>query len=380
MSSSPRNIPLLDLRAQHSTIREEILAELVPLIDSQRFIMGPAVGEFECALAGYCNAKYAIGCASGSEALLLAWMALGIGPGDKIITAPYSFFASAGSISRIGAEPLFVDIDPHTFNLDPNQLEDVLKRERNVWAIQPVHLFGACADMDPILALARQYGAVVVEDAAQAIGAEYKGQRCGAIGTIGCFSFYPGKNLGGYGDSGALTTNDPEIADALYKLRVHGGTNKYFHEMVGINSRIDTLQAAVLQVKMRHLDQWTAARQHNAATYQRLLANAPIQLPTAALYQTRHVWNQFTIQADRRDELKAHLATHGIGTEIYYPLPLHLQECFADLGYQPGQMPISESVANRALSLPVYPELSPEDLTYVAEAVLNFYSEPLSAS
>lgn len=379
MSSNKRQVPLLDLRAQHATIREEILAELVPLIDSQRFIMGPAVGEFECALAGYCNAKYAIGCASGSEALLLAWMALGIGPGDKIITTPYSFFASAGSISRIGAEPVFVDIDPHTFNLDPNQLEDVLKRERNVWAIQPVHLFGACADMDPILALARQYGAVVVEDAAQAIGAEYKGQRCGAIGTIGCFSFYPGKNLGGYGDSGALTTNDPEIADALYKLRVHGGTNKYFHEMVGINSRIDTLQAAVLQVKMRHLDQWTAARQHNAATYQRLLANAPIQIPKAAPYQTRHVWNQFTILADRRDELKAHLAAHGIGTEIYYPLPLHLQECFADLGYEAGQMPVSESVASRALSLPVYPELSPEDLAYVADAVLAFYSEPLSA-
>jgi dTDP-4-amino-4,6-dideoxygalactose transaminase len=372
-----RHVPLLDLAAQHAPIREEILAELIPLIDSQRFIMGPAVGELECKIAGYTESKFAIGCASGSDALLLAWMALELGPGDKVITTPYSFFATAGSLARIGVEPVFVDIDPVTFNMDPNQVEDAFHRHQDIWAIQPVHLFGGCADMDPLLELGQKHGAVVVEDAAQAIGAEYKGRRCGAIGAMGCFSFYPGKNLGAYGDAGIVTTNDPELAGLLAKLRLHGGRDKYYHELVGINSRIDTLQAAVLKVKMGHLDAWTLRRQENAARYLKLFSalDLPIQLPVIAPYQTRHVFNQFTIQCERRDELKAHLTARGVGSEIYYPLPLHLQECFADLGYAAGDLPVSERLAQRALSLPVYPELSEEDQDYVVSVVAEFYKD-----
>jgi dTDP-4-amino-4,6-dideoxygalactose transaminase len=372
-----RHVPLLDLAAQHAPIREEILAELIPLIDSQRFIMGPAVGELECKIAGYTQSKFAIGCASGSDALLLAWMALELGPGDKVITTPYSFFATAGSLARIGVDPVFVDIDPVTFNMDPNQVEDAFHRHQDIWAIQPVHLFGGCADMDPLLELGQKHGAVVVEDAAQAIGAEYKGRRCGAIGAMGCFSFYPGKNLGAYGDAGIVTTNDPELAGLLAKLRLHGGRDKYYHELVGINSRIDTLQAAVLKVKMGHLDAWTLRRQENAARYLKLFSalDLPIQLPVIAPYQTRHVFNQFTIQCERRDELKAHLTARGVGSEIYYPLPLHLQECFADLGYAAGDLPVSERLAQRALSLPVYPELSEEDQNYVVSVVAEFYKD-----
>jgi dTDP-4-amino-4,6-dideoxygalactose transaminase len=371
--ASTRQVPLLDLVAQHATIRDEILAELIPLIDSQRFIMGPAVGELEAALAAYLRVPHAIGCANGSDALLLAWMALDIQPGDEIVTTPFSFFATAGSISRVGAIPVFVDIEENTFNLDANQLEDTLKRHKRVKAIQPVHLFGGSADMDPIMHIAGEHGLAVVEDAAQAIGAEYKGRRCGGIGTIGCFSFYPGKNLGAYGEAGLVTTTDDKLADKLRKLRTHGGANKYFHELIGINGRIDTLQAAVLKVKLKHLDKWTEARQHNAALYREIF-KAPVSLPQVQPYQTRHVCNQFTILAGRRDELKAHLASAGIGSEIYYPLPLHLQECYRHLGYREGAFPVSESCARRALSLPVYPELQEEDLRYVAGQVAAFYS------
>lgn len=376
MTTTTRRVPLLDLGAQHASIREEILAELIPVIDSQRFIMGPDVGELECKIAGYTQSKYAISCASGSDALLLAWMALELGPGDKVITTPYSFFATAGSLARLGVEPVFVDIDPVTFNIDPNQVEDALKAHAGVWAIQPVHLFGACADMDPLLALGQKYGAVVVEDAAQAIGAEYKGRRCGSIGAMGCFSFYPGKNLGGYGDGGIITTNDPDLAEILTKLRQHGGHDRYFHDVVGINSRLDTLQATVLKVKLRHLDVWTAKRQENAARYLSLFAktDAPVALPVIATYQTRHIFNQFTILCPRRDELKTCLAANGIGSEIYYPLPLHLQQCFDDLGYQAGDLPVSEGMARSALCLPIYPELSADDQAYVVDMIAAFYS------
>lgn len=375
MTTPTRRVPLLDLGAQHAPIRDEILAELIPLIDSQRFIMGPDVGELECKIAGYTQSKYAIACASGSDALLLAWMALELGPGDKVITTPYSFFATAGSLARIGVEPIFVDIDPVTFNIDSNQVEDALKRHTGVWAIQPVHLFGASADMDPLLSLGLRYGAVVVEDAAQAIGAEYKGRRCGAIGAMGCFSFYPGKNLGAYGDGGMVTTNDPTLAELLARLRLHGGRERYFHEFVGINSRLDTLQATVLKVKLRHLDAWTAKRQQNAATYMRLFAktDAPVVLPVIAPYQTRHVFNQFTILCPRRDELKAHLTANGVGCEIYYPLPLHLQQCFEELGYKAGDLPVSERVSEGALSLPIYPELTEDDQRYVVDTIDAFY-------
>jgi dTDP-4-amino-4,6-dideoxygalactose transaminase len=375
MKTAERHVPLLDLAAQHTPIREEILAELIPLIDSQRFIMGPAVGELECAIAGYTQSRFAVSCASGSDALLLAWMALELGPGDKVITTPFSFFATAGSLARIGVEPVFVDIDPQTFNLDPNQVEDAFRRHRNVWAIQPVHLFGGCADMDPLIEIAQRHGAVVVEDAAQAIGAEYKGRRCGAIGAMGCFSFYPGKNLGAYGDGGIITTNDPELAALLAKLRLHGGRDRYYHELVGINSRLDTLQAAVLKVKLRHLDAWTEARQRNAARYTAWFneRQTPVTPPLIAPYQTRHVFNQYTLQCERRDELKAYLAQRGVGSEVYYPLPLHLQECFAGLGYQPGDLPVSEQLAHRVLSLPVYPELSAGDQAYVVDCIGEFY-------
>lgn len=370
---SSRQVPLLDLVAQHATLREEMLAELIPLIDSQRFIMGPAVGELESALADYCQVPHAIGCANGSDALLLAWMALDIQPGDEIITTPFSFFATAGSISRMGAVPVFVDIEDATFNIDANQLEDACKKHKRVKAIQPVHLYGGSADMDPILSLAERHGVAVVEDAAQAIGAEYKGQRCGGIGTIGCFSFYPGKNLGAYGEAGLVTTKDKALAERIRKLRTHGGSNKYFHEFIGMNSRIDTLQAAVLKVKLKYLDTWTEARQRNAALYRQLI-QAPVALPQVQPYQTRHVFNQFTIQANRRDELKEFLAANGIGSEIYYPLPLHLQECYAHLGHKPGSFPVSESCAQRALSLPVYPELEGDAIRYVAERINAFYN------
>ncbi len=375
MTTVKRHVPLLDLAAQYAPIREEMMAELIPIIDSQRFIMGPAVSELERGIAAYTQSKFAVGCASGSDALLLAWMALELGPGDKVVTTPYSFFATAGSLARIGVEPVFVDIDPVTFNLDPNQVEDALRKHSSVWAIQPVHLFGGCADLDPLFEIGRRHGAVVVEDAAQAIGAEYKGQRCGAIGAMGTFSFYPGKNLGAYGDAGMLTTNDPELADLLAKLRLHGGHNRYYHDLVGINSRIDTLQAAVLKVKLRYLDAWTEQRQANAARYIEMLAplDLPVQLPVVAPYQTRHVFNQFTIQCERRDELKAHLAASGVGCEIYYPLPLHLQQCFSELGYEAGDLPVSETLAQTALSIPVYPELSLEDQVYVVETIRDFY-------
>lgn len=369
---SRRQVPLLDLVAQHATLREEMLAELIPLIDSQRFIMGPAVAELESALAAYCQVPHAIGCANGSDALLLAWMALDIQPGDRILTTPFSFFATAGSISRLGAIPVFVDIEEDTFNLDPNQLADALRSHPRVKAIQPVHLFGGAASMQPILDLAREHGLAVVEDAAQAIGAEYNGARCGALGTIGCFSFYPGKNLGAYGEAGLVTTNDDQLAARIRKLRTHGGSNKYFHEFIGMNSRIDTLQAAVLKVKLKYLDAWTAARQRNAALYSRLLPPA-VRIPQVQPYQTRHVFNQYTIQVERRDQLKQYLAEAGIGTEIYYPLPLHLQECYAHLGYQRGAFPVTERCAERVLSLPVYPELAPDDIEYVAGQIDAFY-------
>ncbi len=371
-----RQVPLLDLNAQHEYLRDEMLAELIPLIDSQRFIMGPAVGELECALAGYCGVRYAIGCASGSDALLLAWMALGIEAGDEIITTPFSFFATAGSIARLGAVPVFVDIEESTFNLNVEQVRNAILRSGRVKAIQPVHLFGGAANMTPLLEVAQEFGLPIVEDAAQAIGAEHQGRRVGAIGDIGCFSFYPGKNLGAYGDAGLLTTNDEALAEKLRVLRIHGGQNKYFHDYVGINSRIDTLQAAVLRVKLPYLDRWTAARQTNAARYgERLGAiGAPLRLPQVAAYQTRHVFNQYTVLAERRDALKQYLFERGIGTEIYYPLPLHLQACFRYLGYSEGSLPVAESCAKRALSIPVHPELSAEDLEYVAATIADFFA------
>jgi dTDP-4-amino-4,6-dideoxygalactose transaminase len=367
-----KQIPLLDLRAQHQRIREEVLAEVVRVIDSQQFILGPDVAELEREIAAYCGTRFAVGCASGTDAVFLALLALEIGPGDEVLTAPYTFFATAGAIHRAGAVPVFADVEAATFNLDVRSVAEVLAAHPQVKAIIPVHLFGGCADLDPLCALARERGIPVIEDAAQSIGSEYKERRAGSIGEIGCFSFFPSKNLGAYGDAGMLTTSDPGLRERLAALRVHGSRRKYYHDWVGVNSRLDTLQAAVLRVKLRHLDGWSAARQRNAALYRDRL-DAPVTLPEPAVYQTHHIYNQFSIRCPRRDELQAYLKGQGIGTEIYYPLPLHLQACFAGLGYREGDFPVSEQLAREALALPIYPELAEEDIEQICRAIRTFY-------
>jgi len=370
-----KKIPLLDLQAQHNTIRGEVLAEITRVIDSQKFIMGEDVQALERQIASYCSVTHAIGCASGSDALMLALMALGIGHGDEVLTVPFTFFATAGAIHRLGATPVFVDVEPATFNIDVTQIEAALKQHPKIKAIMPVHLFGGCADMDPICEIAKKHGVAVVEDAAQCIGAEYKGRRAGSIGEIGCFSFFPSKNLGAFGDGGMVTTNDPKLADRLKALRVHGSIKKYYHEMVGVNSRLDALQAAILQVKLRHLDTWSAGRQRNADAYRRLLteAHVPVILPQPAPYQTRHVYNQFVIRGQRRDELQAYLKENGVGTEVYYPLSLHQQPCFANLGYKTGDFPVSEQLAADSLALPIYPEVGADNIQHVVGLIQSFY-------
>jgi len=370
-----RKIPLLDLKSLHRPIREEVIAEMTRVIDANAFIMGEDVKLLEKAIAAYCHVPFAVGCASGSDALLLALMAAGIGHGDKVLTTPFSFFATAGSIARIGAIPVFVDIDPATFNIDPQALAKVIERHPDAKAIMPVHLFGACADMDPIMAIARQYGCLVIEDGAQSIGAEYKGIAAQSIGEMGCISFFPSKNLGAFGDGGMVVTRDEALAKKLAALRVHGAPKKYFHDWVGVNSRLDTLQAAILRVKLKHLDGETAGRQANADRYRALLGGAglPITLPQAASYQTRHIYNQFVIRAPRRDGLKTFLQENGVGSEIYYPLSLHQQVCFAYLGYQEGDFPESEKAAAEVLALPVHSALAEQDIAYVCELIRAFY-------
>ena len=371
-----KQIPLLDLKAQHKTIRDQVIAELVRVVDSQKFILGDEVKAFEAEIATYCRTKFAVGCASGSDALILALMALEIGPGDDVLTTPYTFFATAGAISRVGARPIFVDVEEDTFNLDAGRIEDVLATHPKVRAIMPVHLFGACADMDPILKMAGERGIPVIEDAAQAIGAEYKGRRAGSVGRIGAFSFFPSKNLGGYGDGGIITTDDESLADRLSALRVHGRTGKYFHQWIGVNSRLDALQAAVLRVKLRYLDGWTAGRQKNAARYREQFAqlHVPVISPHPRDYQTRHIYNQFAIRSARRNELQAHLKQYGIGSEVYYPLPLHLQPCYADLGYKKGDFPVSERLAEESLALPIHSEISFEDIDQISDAIQSFHA------
>ena len=373
---STRQIPLLDLQAQHKQIREEVLAEIVRVVDSQRFILGEDVKKLEGEIAAYSGTKYAIGCASGSDALILALMALEIRPGDEVLTTPYTFFATAGAISRVGAVPVFVDVEEGSFNLDVKLVEKALETHPKIRAMIPVHLFGGCADMDAIMAIANQRGIPVVEDAAQSIGSEYKGRRAGSIGQIGCFSFFPSKNLGGYGDGGIMTTNDAGLAEKLSALRVHGGKKKYYHEWIGMNSRLDALQAAVLRVKLRYLDGWSDGRAKNAELYRAGLAarNVPVTPLTPEPYQTRHIYNQFVIRGERRDELQAHMKGQGIGTEVYYPIPLHLQPCYAFLGHKPGDFPVSEKLAAQSLALPVHSDLPAEDVEYVCDALRAFYA------
>jgi dTDP-4-amino-4,6-dideoxygalactose transaminase len=364
----------LDLSAQHRQLREEVLTEIVRVVDSQKFILGEDVQKLEAEIAPYCGAKYAIGCASGSDALVLALMALDIRPGDEVLTTPYTFFATAGAISRMGAVPVFADVEERTFNLDVDKVAAVLADHPKVRAMIPVHLFGGCADMDPLCALAAERGISVIEDAAQSIGSEYKNRRAGSIGQMGAFSFFPSKNLGGYGDGGMITTNDATLAERLAALRVHGRTGKYFHRWIGINSRLDALQAAVLRVKFRHLDSWTNGRQKNADHYRAALAGLPVTSAEPTAYQTRHVYNQFVIRGPKRDALQAHLKTAGIGSEVYYPLPLHLQPCYADLGHKEGDFPVSEKLAAESLALPVHSEIAADDIDYVCDSIRSFYA------
>ena len=370
-----RRVPLLDLHAQHRTIRNETIAEVIRVIDSQHFILGDDVKKLEVAIAEYCSTPFAIGCASGSDALFLALLAAGVGPGDKVLTTPYTFFATVGAICRAGATPVFADVEPETFNLDPARVEEAFRKHPEIRAVIPVHLFGACADMDPICRMAASAGSTVIEDAAQSIGSEYNERRAGSIGDIGCFSFFPSKNLGAYGDGGIVTTKSSELAAKLAALRVHGTKRKYYHDFIGVNSRLDALQAAVLRVKLHYLDEWTAGRQRNAQLYREQLAalNVPVILPGVKAHTTRHIYNQFVICGERRDDLQRFLKERGIGSEVYYPLPMHIQTCFAHLGYRVGDFPISEKLANTSLALPVYPELPPEDLAYVCATVKEFY-------
>ena len=372
-----KTVPLLDLKAQHSSIREEVLAEITRVIDSQKFILGDDVKHLEQEIAPYCGAKYAIGCASGSDALFLALLALDLKPGDEVLTTPYTFFATVGAICRAGAVPVFVDVEPDTFNMDMSQVSAILDSHPKIRAIIPIHLFGACADMDPLNELAAARGITVIEDAAQSIGSEYKGRRAGSLGDMACFSFFPSKNLGGYGDGGMLTTNNQALAERLTALRVHGTKRKYYHDYIGVNSRLDALQAAVLSVKFKRLDAWTEGRQKNAALYRQHLAGSAafVKLPTEKPYQTRHIYNQFAIVAENRDGLQSYLKEHGVGTEVYYPLPLHLQTCFAHLGHKTGDFPVSERLALESLALPIYPELHASDIEYVSGLIQSFYQD-----
>lgn len=394
-----RPVPLLDLKAQYAAIRDELREAIDRVAESQHFILGPEVEGLEKEVAAYSHSEFGIGVSSGSDALLVTLMAVGLRPGDEVITTPYTFFATAGAVARLGAKSVFVDVDPLTYNIEPSAIEaTVTERTR---AIIPVHLYGQMADMNPIMEVAARHHLYVIEDAAQAIGSEYEGRRAGSIGHFGCFSFFPSKNLGGFGDGGMVTTNDPDLADRVKLLRNHGYRPKYYNKVVGGNFRLDAIQAAVLRVKLKYLDQWTEARQRNAARYRELFAEAELSIrPEEALGQRadavsggasplsemagvvlpteapdrRHIYNQFVIRSGRRDELMAYLKERKIGTEIYYPVPMHLQECFADLGHGRGDFPESERAAEETLALPIYPELTGEMMESVVGAVADFYA------
>ena len=368
------NVPLLDLQAQYVSLRDGLHQAIERVMVSQRFVLGDEVRELENSIAGYCQTKHAIACASGSDALLLALMALDIKTGDEVITTPFSFFATAAAITRLGATPVFVDIDPRTYNLDTSRVADAITPRTKV--IMPVHLYGQCAQMDPLLELVEGDGIAVVEDAAQAIGAIDNGRRAGSLGMVGCFSFYPTKNLGGAGDGGIVTTNDDEIAQRLRRLRTHGGVTEYEHSEVGINSRLDELQAAVLRVKLPCLDQWSEERGRKAALYTQLLNETDFSFPLVTPHvrsDGRHIFHQYVIRVPgNRDALMEHLRSAGVGTKVYYPIPLHLQECFTYLGYKEGDFRESEAAARETLALPVYPELTDEQQAYVVDAIARF--------
>ncbi|MFC1798438.1 DegT/DnrJ/EryC1/StrS family aminotransferase [Thermodesulfobacteriota bacterium] len=375
-------VPLLDLKKQYQSIKAEILRVTEEVYDSQYFILGPRVESLEKEISDYCATGYAVGVSSGTDALLIALMAADIGPADYVVTTPYTFFATVGSIVRLGARPVFVDIDPDTYNISPSAVAAALEnmpaeQRRKVKALIPVHLYGQCADMAPLLEIADEHRLVVIEDAAQAIGATYKDNQAGSLGDFGCFSFFPSKNLGAFGDGGVVTTNSEKFYERLKILRVHGSAPKYLHKIVGGNFRLDALQAAIVSVKLKYLDQWTAARRQNAERYRRLFADAGLTdriiLPQEKV--SGHIYNQFVIQVDsRRDALWQCLQEAEIGTEIYYPVPMHLQECFAFLKHVDGDFPVTERAANHTLALPIFPELTDDQQAYVVEKIKAFYA------
>ena len=368
------NVPLLDLQAQYASVQTEIRGAIDRVCESQHFILGPEVAALETEISQFCGAKFGIGVSSGTDALLVALMAAGIKPGDEVITSTFSFFATAGVIARLGARPVFVDIEADGFNLDCGMLESKLTARTK--AIIPVHLFGSCAQMDPLLKAVAGREICIVEDAAQAIGATDENSRsAGTIGSLGCFSFFPSKNLGAFGDAGMVVTHDASLAESVRVLRVHGGKPKYHHALIGGNFRLDALQAAVLRVKLKYLHRWTEARRRNAARYRKhFLAAGLLEWVELPEHRAGHIYNQFVIRCVRREELQKFLYTRSIGTEVYYPIPLHLQECFADLGYKRGDFPNSEKAAGEVLAIPIYPELTEGQQSYVVEAIREFYS------
>jgi dTDP-4-amino-4,6-dideoxygalactose transaminase len=389
-----QSVPLLDLRRQYDTLREEVLAAITRVCDSQTFILGPEVESLEREIAAFTGAADAVGCASGTEALWLALVAAGVKPGDSVITTPFSFFASASAIVRAGASPIFVDVDPATLNLDAKRVEELLrtKRPKNLRAILPVHLYGQCADMDAFSRIvgehAKEFKLAIVEDAAQAIGAEWSGRGAGSLGVTAAFSFYPTKNLSAYGDAGIVTTASPEMGEHMRQLRNHGSPRRYYHNEFGWNGRIDAIQAAVLRVKLPHIADWNRSRQQHAATYDQLFAaagltsnqpssrgsvSAPVRL-LARSPQAKHVFHQYVIRAERRDDLRKFLAERKIGSEVYYPLPLHLQPVFSYLGLKAGDLPVSEQAAKEVLALPMFPELTEAEIRSVVESIAEFYS------
>ena len=375
-------VPLLDLKAHHEPLHKEVMAALEQTFLSQAFILGPEVVKLEERVASYCQTSYGIGVSSGTDALLIALMAIGVGPGDEVVTTPYSFFATAGAVARLGAKPVLVDIDPQTYNIDPSKAGRAITSKTK--AIIPVHLYGQCADMAPILDLAQRHNLKVIEDAAQAIGSEYRdGRRAGSMGTVGCLSFFPSKNLGALGDGGMVVTNDQELAERIKVLRVHGSKPKYYHKMIGGNFRLDSIQAAVLNVKLNYLDHWTRRRQENAQRYETLFQQSGlvqignVRLPDPVYRDSGskhyHIYNQFVLRVEKRDKLMAYLKEKGIGTEIYYPVPFHLQECFLYLGHKEGDFPESECAATETVAIPIYPELTAGQQAEVVEAMRRFY-------
>lgn len=373
-------VPLLDLTRQYAQIRREVLAAIEEVCDSQHYILGEAVSHFETQAARFLGAKHGIGCASGTDAIFLALAAGAVGAGDEVITTPFSFFATASSILRIGAKPVFADIDPETFNLSPAVVAQILDRHDRAKAILPVHLYGQCADMDGFTRLGEERKLLIVEDAAQAFGATWRGGRAGALGDLGCFSFYPSKNLNAFGDAGAVTTSSDDYAERVRLLRNHGSRQRYYHEEVGWNSRLDSIQAAVLSVKLRYLESWNHQRQQRADTYAELFRRArltgndsPVHLPVT-VPEASHIYHQYVIRAQRRDELRSFLTERGIGSEVFYPVPLHRQECFTYLGYSEGSLPAAEQAAREVLALPMFAELTEDEQHAVVDAIAEFYS------